>query len=38
MSAEGYANNGDYYVHIRGLHNSVSVKFKAIISKLSKIT
>ena len=32
MSAVGYANNGDYYVHIRGLHNSVSVKFKAIIS------
>jgi len=32
MSAEAYANSGDYYVHIKGLHNTVSVKFKAIIS------
>ena len=32
MSAEAYANNGDYYVHIMGLHNTVSVKFKAIIT------
>jgi len=32
MSAEAYANNGDYYVHIMGLHNNVSVKFMAIIS------
>jgi hypothetical protein len=32
MAAEGYANKGDYYVHIMGLHNTVSVKFKAIIT------
>jgi hypothetical protein len=32
MSAEAYANRGDYYVHIKGLHNTVSVKFKAIIA------
>ena len=32
MSAEAYANSGDYYVHIKGLHNTVSVKFKAIIT------
>ena len=32
MSVTGYANKGDYYVHIKGLHNTVSVKFKAIIT------
>ena len=32
MSAEAYANKGDYYIHILGLHNSVSVKFKAILT------
>ena len=32
MSATEYANIGDYYVYIQGLHNTVSVKFKAIIT------
>lgn len=32
MSAEAYANSGDYYVHIRALHNSVDIKFKAIMT------
>jgi len=29
---EAYANSGDYYVHILGLHSGVSVKFKAMLT------
>jgi len=35
MSITGYANKGDYYVHILGLHSGVEVKFKAIITSFS---
>ena len=35
MSITGYANKGDYYVHILGLHSGVEVKFKAIITAFS---
>ena len=31
-AATQYANDGNYYVHIKGLHNTVSIKFKAIIT------
>lgn len=35
MTALGYANRSDYYVHILGLHSGVEVKFKAILSSFS---
>ena len=35
MSAEGYANSGNYYVHILGLHSGVDVKFQAMLTNFS---
>ena len=34
-AALGYANGGDYYVHVLGLHSGVEVKFKAMLSSFS---
>jgi hypothetical protein len=35
MSAEAYANKGDYYVHILGLHSGVDVRFKGFLTNFS---
>ena len=35
MSADLYANTGDYYVHILGLHSGVDVKFKAFLTNFN---
>lgn len=32
MSAEAYANSGNYYVHILGLHSGVDIKFQAMLT------
>ena len=35
MSAEAYANSGNFYVHILGLHSGVDVKFQAMLTNFS---